>query len=102
MNPTEDYEDVEIYIRRPGVEKGSDGEKCVWSATYREMARLSNRFVVEAITETQLEKGEWVIGLRERGDEQYSQRFQITPLVADQADHEVQNRVAALLNHWRQ
>ena len=102
MLPTEDFEDVEIYIRRPGVEKGSENEQYVWDASYQDMAHLSSRTVVETITDTELDTGEWEIGIRERGDEQYSQRFVIDELAADQADYEVQNRVAALLNHWRQ
>lgn len=102
MLPTENYEDVEIYIRRPGVEKGSDREKCVWEATYQDMAQLSSRTIIEAVVDIELDEGEWEIGIRERGDEQYSQRFVIDSLVSDYSDHEVQNRVASILNHWRQ
>jgi len=101
MNPYEEYEDVEIYIRRPSTNK-TDDEQYVWTATYREMARLSTRMVIETVTDTELDEGQWEVGIREQGDEQYSQRFEITPLLSEEPDHEVQNRVASILNHWRQ
>lgn len=102
MNLTEDYEDVEIYIRRPSKNK-TDDEQYVWEATYKDMAHLTSHAVVEMMELTELDEGQWEVGIRERGDEQYSQRFEVSPLMeSNSADYEVQNRVAAILNHWRQ
>jgi len=92
--------DIEIYIRRPNADR--ENEEYVWAATYRDMAQMTSRTVIQAASWGELDKGQWEIGIRECGDEQYSQRFELTPLLSDHAEHEIQNRVAAILNHWRQ
>jgi len=100
MAQSNQYEDVEIFIRRPNTD--GDDEEYVWTASYRDMAHLSNHTVIESISGTELETGGWVVGIRESGDEQYTHSFEITPLMADAPDYNVQNHVAAVLNHWRQ
>jgi len=100
MPINEDFDDVEIFIRKPNGPE--DDEEYVWTATYRDMAKMNSRTVIENVGLSELERGPWVIGIRERGDEQYTQRFEVTPLLSDQVEHEIEHRVAALLDHWRQ
>jgi len=97
-----DYSDIEIYVRRPHNTKDDD-EKYVWEATYKTVANLTNHTILKIMSKYELKEGKWEIGIREQGDEQYSQRFEITPLVEEHGSgYELQNHAATVLNHWRQ
>ena len=101
MSALEDFEDVEIFIRPVDALPRTENEM-VWSASYEEMARLSSHTVVEMMDYYELEPGKWRVGIREKGDEQYFQNFRIGDLQGKfEPSAELQNRVAAILNHWR-
>ena len=95
------YEDVELFVRPVSDYPHSDDE-LVFEATYKEMARLSTRTVIELLGDYELDAGEWRVGIRERGDEQYFVNFRVGDVEArHEPAAELQNHAAAVLNHWR-
>lgn len=96
----EDYADVELFLRHNG------GEAVVFEGSYEDVARMRTRTIIENVTmHAPTPPGEYVVGIRERGDEQYAQRFSIGELVGakpDEADHALQHQVAGVMDHFRQ
>lgn len=92
--------DVEVFIRR----SGGEDDLQVWEASYEGVAKLHTRTIVERVGLSGAEPGIYEIGLRERGDEQHTQRVEITPLQSDPGDsaNVFKNHAAAVLEHWRQ
>ena len=104
MNPNESFADVEIYIRPSTARKG-DPEEYVYESSYRDMASWMTHSLAELIGDIHNidEPGRYEVGIRQEGDEQYSQRFEVVgPHVAESARMSVENHVHGILNHWRE
>lgn len=98
-----DYADVEIFLRPPSEYKGGEHEQ-ILAYSYREFARHSNHRLVERAGERFdiPHAGEWKIGIREHGDEQYFQRWAVVePHAGERGGWELQNHLMGVLNHWR-
>lgn len=105
--PNEDsreFADVEIYVR-PSDEEPLGDDELVYGMSYETLASFHTHTVVGMMDmfADEIGAGRWEVGIRERGDEQYSQRLEITPLGETYGPTaELENQVAAILNHWRE
>jgi hypothetical protein len=102
MNRSEDFADVEIFIRPADENTRGDRER-FWQGTYHDVAKLSTRSIVNNVADTfDLSAGYWRVGIRERGDEQYQQRFRVAePHAEAHGDDLLRNHLLGVLNHWR-
>jgi hypothetical protein len=104
--PDEDrrqFADVELWLRPAGQYKNSDDEQVI-EYEYEELARWSTNAVIEDATDAfDIDAaGEYKIGIRQCGDEQYFQRFSvIEPYAADQTHYIIPNQLAGVMRHWR-
>ena len=97
------YADVEIYVRPVDTGEHRPDEH-VWESSYYEFARMSAQTVIENVVETMsdLEAGKYEVGIREQGDEQYSQFISVVePHVTERGKQLVENHLHGILNHWR-
>lgn len=95
--------DVEIFLRPCSEYKDGENEQ-VLGFSYRDFSRRSNHALIKHAGEYfQVPgAGEWKIGIRERGDEQYFQRWAVVdPHASERGEWELQNHLAGVLNHWR-
>lgn len=101
--PMTSRSDIEIFLRPASEYKDGENEQ-VLQYSYREFARHSNHSIINQAEEL-LEipgAGEWKIGIRERGDEQYFQQWAVVePHASERGEYELQNHLSGVLHHWR-
>ena len=98
-----EYADVEIYVR-PADSGELRPDEQVWESSYDEFARMSTRTIIGNVVETMsdLESGKYEVGIREQGDEQYSQFMSVVePHAERRGEQLVENHLHGILNHWR-
>jgi len=102
-DPRFEYSDVEIFFRPAGTGKRSEEEQ-VWSFSYREFSQWATHNICDFVgdTVTEITEGEYKVGIRERGDEQYFQRFGIvSPHAEERGRGELMNHLQGVMRHWR-
>lgn len=100
----DEFADMELWIRPADEFKGGMNEQ-VCELSYQEMARWSSHSLVKRLSKEFdiSHPGEWKVGIRDRGDEQYFQRFAIVePHAEERGEWLLQNHFRGVLNHWRQ
>jgi hypothetical protein len=103
MNRTEQFADVEIFLRPANQYKGGQDEQ-VLEFSFQDMARRSKHSLYEYASEfLDIESaGKYKLGIRERGDEQYFQRFAVVEPHADErGEWLIQNHLSGVLRHYR-
>ena len=98
-----DFADVEIYIRPAAAHKGDDTEH-VFESSYKDFAEWSAHSVAELVADLYEidEPGRYEVGIRQEGDEQYWQRFEVVePHAEERAQQSIENHLHGVLNHWR-
>lgn len=95
--------DVVLFVRPAHAGPGHDDEQMM-SWDYQEFAQWSTYSLVNHFIEIIDERGEgkYIIGVRQEGDEQYTQRFMaVSPHAEEHFLQLVENHLHGVLNHWR-
>jgi hypothetical protein len=94
---SDEHADIELFVRRP---QGDDVQ--TFEASYEDMAKLHTHTLAERVYVEGLDPGVYEVGVRERGDEQYTQRFDVSPLIGGDPSFMIHNHMMGVVNHWRQ
>ena len=93
----DDHPDIEIVARRP-----QSNDYVTYEASYEDMARFHSQTLATRLNIESAEPGLYEVGIREKGDEQYTQRLHITELQSTDPAFMFQNYLMGVINHWRQ
>jgi len=96
-DPREDHADIELFVRRPN---GDDIQ--TYEASYEDMAKFHTHTLSKRVFTEGLDPGPYEVGIRERGDEQYTQQLHISELIGGDPSFMIHNHMMGVLNHWRQ
>jgi len=95
--------DVVLFVRPAYAGKRHDDETA-FSWSYKEFAEWSTHSLVNHVGEmiAPMGEGKYITGIRQKGDEQYTQRFMVVNPHADERFPQlVKNHLHGVLNHWK-